>query len=100
MTTELDPDANDETGDTTPSVISIPIKTTTTSSKSTVADKDNNNKPHYDDKNGGGDTDSQTPQNSQSKGSMKSANLASASTEERSQVGLFNKYDGLHDHTF
>ena len=92
MTTELDPVANDEIGDNTPSIITIPIKTTTTStsSKSNVADKHNNNKTSFDDKNGGGENDTQAPQTSQSKGSDKSALLASASTEERSQVGFVN----------
>ena len=93
LTTELDPVANDEIGDNTPSIITIPIKTTTTStsSKSNVADKHNNNKTSFDDKNGGGENDTQAPQTSQSKGSDKGALLASASTEERSQVGLVNR---------
>ena len=88
LTTELDPVANDEIGDNTPSIITIPIKTTTTStsSKSNVADKHNNNKTSFDDKNGGGENDTQAPQTSQSKGSDKGALLTSASTEERSQV--------------
>ena len=90
LTTELDPVANDEIGDNTPSIITIPIKTTTTStsSKSNVAEKHNNNKTSFDDKNGGGENDTQAPQTLQSKGSDKGALQASASTEERSQVGF------------